>query len=82
MTEVPAAYLFTASFEDNDRALCDGEPAGFVKVLAKKGSGVILGAVMWLASVPMSSALAPGPPSSWRGSWSYRLWLRPCPRRL
>ncbi len=36
--------LFTASFEDNDRALCDGEPEGFVKVLARKGRGTILGA--------------------------------------
>jgi pyruvate/2-oxoglutarate dehydrogenase complex dihydrolipoamide dehydrogenase (E3) component len=38
--------LFTASFEDNDRALCDGEPEGFVKVLTRKGSGVILGAAI------------------------------------
>ena len=38
--------LFTASFEDNDRALCDGEPEGFVKVLARKGSGAILGAAV------------------------------------
>jgi pyruvate/2-oxoglutarate dehydrogenase complex dihydrolipoamide dehydrogenase (E3) component len=36
--------LFTASFEDNDRALCDGEPEGFVKVLARKRRGTILGA--------------------------------------
>jgi pyruvate/2-oxoglutarate dehydrogenase complex dihydrolipoamide dehydrogenase (E3) component len=38
--------LFTASFEDNDRALCDGEPEGFVKVLARKGRGDILGAAI------------------------------------
>jgi pyruvate/2-oxoglutarate dehydrogenase complex dihydrolipoamide dehydrogenase (E3) component len=38
--------LFTASFEDNDRALCDGEPDGFVKVLASKRGGAILGAAI------------------------------------
>lgn len=38
--------LFTASFEDNDRALCDGEPEGFVKILARKGRGAILGAAI------------------------------------
>jgi len=38
--------LFTASFEDNDRALCDGEPEGFVKVLTRKGRGAILGAAI------------------------------------
>jgi len=38
--------LYTASFEDNDRALCDGEPDGFVKVLTGKGTGAILGAAI------------------------------------
>jgi pyruvate/2-oxoglutarate dehydrogenase complex dihydrolipoamide dehydrogenase (E3) component len=38
--------LFTASFEDNDRALCDGEFEGFAKVLTKKTSGTILGAAI------------------------------------
>jgi pyruvate/2-oxoglutarate dehydrogenase complex dihydrolipoamide dehydrogenase (E3) component len=38
--------LFTASFEDNDRALCDGEFEGFAKVLTKKGTGAILGAAI------------------------------------
>jgi pyruvate/2-oxoglutarate dehydrogenase complex dihydrolipoamide dehydrogenase (E3) component len=38
--------LFTASFEDNDRALCDGEFEGFAKVLTKKRSGAILGAAI------------------------------------
>jgi pyruvate/2-oxoglutarate dehydrogenase complex dihydrolipoamide dehydrogenase (E3) component len=38
--------VYTTSFEDNDRALCDGEPEGFVKVLTRKGTGTILGAVI------------------------------------
>src|SRR5919108_378879 len=38
--------VFTASFEDNDRALCDGEPEGFVKVLTRKGRSEILGAAI------------------------------------
>jgi pyruvate/2-oxoglutarate dehydrogenase complex dihydrolipoamide dehydrogenase (E3) component len=38
--------VFTAPFEDNDRALCDGEPEGFVKVLTRKGRGAILGAAI------------------------------------
>jgi pyruvate/2-oxoglutarate dehydrogenase complex dihydrolipoamide dehydrogenase (E3) component len=38
--------LFTASFEDNDRALCDGEFDGFVKVLTKNGRDAILGAAI------------------------------------
>src|SRR5262249_35908525 len=33
--------LFTASFEDNDRALCDGEFEGFTKVLTKRRSDAI-----------------------------------------
>ncbi|MBI3637716.1 MAG: FAD-dependent oxidoreductase [Candidatus Rokubacteria bacterium] len=37
---------FTASFDDNDRALCDGEPEGVVKVLTRKGGGTILGAAI------------------------------------
>ncbi len=36
------------SFEDNDRALCDGEPEGFVKVLTRKGSAAILAAAIVL----------------------------------
>jgi pyruvate/2-oxoglutarate dehydrogenase complex dihydrolipoamide dehydrogenase (E3) component len=43
--DVPYA-LFTAPFEDNDRALCDGEPEGFVKILARRRSGLILGAAV------------------------------------
>jgi pyruvate/2-oxoglutarate dehydrogenase complex dihydrolipoamide dehydrogenase (E3) component len=35
--------LFRTPFEDNDRALCDGEPQGFVKVLTRRGTGTILG---------------------------------------
>ncbi len=35
-----------ASFDDNDRALCDGDVEGFVKVLTPKGRGTILGAVI------------------------------------
>jgi pyruvate/2-oxoglutarate dehydrogenase complex dihydrolipoamide dehydrogenase (E3) component len=38
--------VFTTSFEDNDRALCDGEPDGFVKVLSRKGTTAILGAAI------------------------------------
>jgi pyruvate/2-oxoglutarate dehydrogenase complex dihydrolipoamide dehydrogenase (E3) component len=38
--------VFTAPFEDNDRALCDGEPDGLVKVLTRKGTAAILGAVI------------------------------------
>ncbi len=38
--------VFTAPFEDNDRALCDGESEGFVKVLTRRGSGAILGAAI------------------------------------
>jgi pyruvate/2-oxoglutarate dehydrogenase complex dihydrolipoamide dehydrogenase (E3) component len=38
--------VFKTPFEDNDRALCDGEPEGFVKVLTRKGRGAILGAAI------------------------------------
>lgn len=38
--------VFTAPFEDNDRALCEGEPEGFVEVLTRKGRGAILGAAI------------------------------------
>ncbi len=38
--------VFTAGFEDNDRAICDGEPEGFVKVLTRRGRGTILGAAI------------------------------------
>ncbi len=38
--------VFTTPFDDNDRALCDGEPEGFVKVLTRKGSATILGATI------------------------------------
>lgn len=38
--------VFTAGFEDNDRAICDGEPEGFVKVLTRRGRGAILGAAI------------------------------------
>jgi tetratricopeptide (TPR) repeat protein len=35
--------LFTAAFDDNDRAVCDGEGQGFDKVLTRRGTGKILG---------------------------------------
>ena len=35
-----------AGFDDNDRAICDGEPEGFVKVLTQRGRGAILGAAI------------------------------------
>jgi len=38
--------VFTARFDDNDRAICDGEPDGFVKVLTRRGRGTILGAAI------------------------------------
>jgi pyruvate/2-oxoglutarate dehydrogenase complex dihydrolipoamide dehydrogenase (E3) component len=38
--------VFTTPFEDNDRALCDGEPEGFVKVLTREGTATILGAAI------------------------------------
>jgi pyruvate/2-oxoglutarate dehydrogenase complex dihydrolipoamide dehydrogenase (E3) component len=38
--------VFITPFEDNDRALCDGEPDGFVKVLTRKGTTAILGAAI------------------------------------
>lgn len=37
---------FVHRFEDLDRAILDGEDDGFVKVLAKKGTGEILGATI------------------------------------
>lgn len=38
--------VFTAPFDDNDRAICDGDAEGFVKVLTRKGRGTILGAAI------------------------------------
>lgn len=38
--------VYRAPFDDNDRALCDGEPEGFVKVLTRRGRGRILGAAI------------------------------------
>ncbi len=38
--------IHRAPFEDNDRALCDGEPGGFVKVLTRRGGGRLLGAAI------------------------------------
>jgi pyruvate/2-oxoglutarate dehydrogenase complex dihydrolipoamide dehydrogenase (E3) component len=38
--------VYRAPFDDNDRALCDGEPEGFVKVLTRRGGGRILGAAI------------------------------------
>lgn len=38
--------VFTARFDDNDRAICDGEPEGFVKALTRRGRGTILGAAV------------------------------------
>lgn len=35
-----------ASFDENDRALCDGEPEGFVKVLTRRGGGRMIGAAI------------------------------------
>jgi pyruvate/2-oxoglutarate dehydrogenase complex dihydrolipoamide dehydrogenase (E3) component len=48
--EAPARGLpsdvFAASFTENDRAVCDGEGEGFVKVLTRTGRRTILGAAM------------------------------------
>ncbi|MGH7430122.1 MAG: hypothetical protein ACREJ4_17445, partial [Candidatus Methylomirabilaceae bacterium] len=38
--------VITASFSDNDRAVCDGETEGFAKVLTRRRSGRILGATI------------------------------------
>ena len=38
--------VFTASFTENDRAVCDGEWEGFAKVLTRKGRRTILGAAI------------------------------------
>jgi len=38
--------VVTASFSDNDRAVCDGETEGFAKVLTRRRSGRILGATI------------------------------------
>jgi pyruvate/2-oxoglutarate dehydrogenase complex dihydrolipoamide dehydrogenase (E3) component len=38
--------VYRAPFDDNDRALCDGEPEGFVKVLTRRVGGRILGAAI------------------------------------
>ncbi len=35
--------VFTASFDDNDRALCEADAEGFTKVLVRRGTGKILG---------------------------------------
>jgi len=39
-------HVFTSLFSENDRAICDGEGAGFAKVLTRKGTGKILGAAI------------------------------------
>ena len=41
-----AIDTFTVHFDENDRAMADGEPEGFVKVHTKKGSDKILGATI------------------------------------
>jgi len=41
-----AIDTYTVSFEENDRAMADGEPEGFVKVHTKKGTDTILGATI------------------------------------
>jgi pyruvate/2-oxoglutarate dehydrogenase complex dihydrolipoamide dehydrogenase (E3) component len=41
-----ACDVYRAPFDDNDRALCDGEPEGFVKVLTRRGGGQLLGAAI------------------------------------
>jgi pyruvate/2-oxoglutarate dehydrogenase complex dihydrolipoamide dehydrogenase (E3) component len=38
--------LYCGPFADNDRAICDGEAAGFAKVLTRKGRGKIIGAAI------------------------------------
>jgi pyruvate/2-oxoglutarate dehydrogenase complex dihydrolipoamide dehydrogenase (E3) component len=38
--------IVTASFSDNDRAVCDGETEGFAKVLTRRRGGRILGAAI------------------------------------
>ena len=38
--------VYRAPFDDSDRALCDGETEGFVKVLTRRGGGRILGAAI------------------------------------
>jgi pyruvate/2-oxoglutarate dehydrogenase complex dihydrolipoamide dehydrogenase (E3) component len=38
--------VYRSSFSDNDRAVCDGETAGFAKVLTRKGRRKILGAAI------------------------------------
>ncbi|MFN8446970.1 MAG: mercuric reductase [Caldilineaceae bacterium] len=41
-----AIDTFTIHFDENDRAMADGEPEGFVKVHTKKGTDKILGATI------------------------------------
>jgi pyruvate/2-oxoglutarate dehydrogenase complex dihydrolipoamide dehydrogenase (E3) component len=41
-----AIDTYTVSFEENDRAMADGEPEGFVKVHTQKGTDTILGATI------------------------------------
>lgn len=38
--------LYVKEFDDNDRAICDGETEGYVKVMCKKGTDQILGATI------------------------------------
>lgn len=38
--------LYSCPFRENDRAVCDGETEGFAKVLTRKGTGKIIGAVI------------------------------------
>jgi pyruvate/2-oxoglutarate dehydrogenase complex dihydrolipoamide dehydrogenase (E3) component len=38
--------IYRSAFADNDRAICEGEPEGFAKVLTRKGTGKILGAAI------------------------------------
>jgi hypothetical protein len=39
-------HVFAPRFSENDRAICDGEGAGFAKVLTRKGTGKIVGAAV------------------------------------
>lgn len=56
--------LFTAAFDDNDRAVCDGEGQGFAKVLTRRGTGKIRGGQWWSMLTPASCSQS----APWRKS--------------
>jgi pyruvate/2-oxoglutarate dehydrogenase complex dihydrolipoamide dehydrogenase (E3) component len=66
--------LFTASFEDNDRALCDGEFDGVVKVLTKREAAQFSARPSF---TPMRESCWPSWSSPRNTSWV----CRNCPRR-